>query len=206
MSTLLHVDASPRGSQSISRQLSAAAVSAWKEKNPDGKVIERDLTTTELTFVDLNWILGSFSTPDQQTDVHKSALAISDKLIEELLQADHIVIGTPMYNFAVPAVLKAWIDHIVRAGKTFKYGSTGPEGLVKGRKATVAIASAGAYETGSVMEAYNHEKPYLQFILGFMGITDVNVVQAGGTMRVSQGQISSEEYLKPLVEEVRAAV
>src|ERR1700724_4626959 len=110
MPTLLHLDASPRGDSSISRQLSKAAVAARKDKYPGGKVIERDLTKTEMTFVDFAWITGAFSTPDQLTDRQKSALAISDTFIAELLEPDEIVLGTPMYNFAVPAVVKAWID------------------------------------------------------------------------------------------------
>jgi FMN-dependent NADH-azoreductase len=206
MSTLLHLDASPRGDYSISRQLSAAAVAAWTHKHPEGKVIARDLTKTEMTFVDLDWIMGSFSTPDQQTDAHKSALAISDELVAELLEAEVIVIGTPMYNFAVPAVLKAWIDHVIRSGKTFNYTGAGPEGLAKGKKAIVAVASAGAYEESSGMSAYNYEIPYLRHILGFIGITDVTFVQAGGTMRVMQGQISATDFLAPLTEQIVAAV
>ena len=206
MPTLLHLDASPRGDFSISRQLSAAAVAAWKDKHPGGKVVERDLTKTKMTFVDLDWIIGAFSTPVQLTDSHKSALAISDKLIAELLEADEIVIGTPMYNFAVPAVVKAWIDHVVRGGKTFKYLATGPEGLAKGRKVVVAVASGGSYDKASGMEAYNYEIPYLRHILGFIGITDVTFVQAGGTMRVAQGQGSSEEFMAPLLKQIKAAV
>jgi FMN-dependent NADH-azoreductase len=206
MLTLLHLDASPRGDFSISRQLSAAAVAAWKDKYPGGKVVERDLTKTEMTFVDLDWIIGAFSAPDQLTDSHKSALAISDTLIAELLEADEIVIGTPMYNFAVPAVVKAWIDHVVRAGKTFNYVATGPEGLAKGRKVVVAVASGGSYDTASGLETYNYEIPYLRHILGFIGITDVKFVQAGGTMRVAQGQVSSEEFMAPLLKQIKAAV
>ena len=206
MSTLLHLDASPRGDFSISRQLSAAAVAAWKDKHPGGKVIVRDLTKTNLTFVDLNWIIGAFGQPDQLTDEHKSALALSDTLISELLAADEIVLGTPMYNFAVPAVVKAWIDHVVRAGKTFTYGASGPEGLAKGRKVLVAVASGGSYDQGSGMEAYNHEVPYLRLILGFIGLTDVTFVHAGGTMRVAQGKISSEEFLAPLLKQIHIAV
>ena len=113
MPTLLHLHASPRGDFSISRQLSTAAVAAWKEKHPSGKVVERDLTKTDMTFVDLDWIIGASSTPDQLTDSNKSVPAISDTLIAELPEADEIVIGTPMYNFAVLAVVKAWIDHVV---------------------------------------------------------------------------------------------
>jgi FMN-dependent NADH-azoreductase len=206
MPTLLHIDVSPRGDSSISRQLSAAAVGIWKEKNPGGKVIERDLTKTRMTFVDLDWIVGAFSTPDAQTDSHKRALAISDELIGELLQADQIIIGTPMYNFAVPAVLKAWIDHVVRAGKTFRYGDSGPEGLAAGRKVIVAVASGGSYDAASGLEAYNYEIPYLRHILGFIGITDVKFVQAGGTMRVAQHQISADEFLAPHLEQIAAAV
>jgi FMN-dependent NADH-azoreductase len=206
MPTLLHLDASPRGDYSISRQLSAAAVAAWKDKHPGGKVIVRDLTKTKMTFVDLDWIMGAFSPPDQVADHHKAALAISDTLIAELLEADEIVLGTPMYNFTVPAVVKAWIDHVVRAGKTFNYGSSGPEGLAKGRKMLVTVASGGSYDKASGMEAYNHETPYLRQILGFIGITDLTFVHAGGTMRVVQGQISAEEFLAPWLKQVSAAV
>ena len=206
MPTLLRLDASPRGDLSISRQLSAAAVAAWKDKHPGGKVIERDLTKTEMTFVDLDWIIGALSRPDQLTDRHKSALAISDALIAELLEADEIVIGTPMYNFALPAVVKAWIDHIVRIGKTFNYDATGREGLAKGRKVVVAVASGGSYDKASGLEAHNYEIPYFRHILGFIGITDVTFVQAGGTMRVAQGQASPEAFMAPLLKQIKAAV
>jgi len=204
MPTLLHIDVSPRGEHSISRQISAAAVQAWKQKNPDGKVIERDLATTKLTFVDLDWIAGAFTPPDQHTTNHKSAIAVSDELVDELLAADEIVIGAPMYNFSFPAVLKAWIDHVVRAGKTFKYSSEGAEGLAKGRKAVIVIASAGAYEAGSSMEALDYETPYLRFILGFIGITDVRFVAAAGAMRVDQGLVPRDEFVAPLLQQVAA--
>jgi FMN-dependent NADH-azoreductase len=206
MPTLLHLDASPRGDYSISRQLSHAAVTAWKNKNPGGKVIERDLTKTPLTFVDLDWILGAFTAPDQHTEAHKKALAISEELVDELLAADEIIIGTPMYNFAIPAVLKAWIDHVVRAGKTFKYGAAGPEGLAKGRKVVVAVASGGVYDEASGLSAYNYEIPYLRHIFGFIGITDVTFVQAGGTTTIMQGKISPEAFLAPFVKELVALV
>jgi FMN-dependent NADH-azoreductase len=123
-----------------------------------------------------------------------------------LLAADQVVLGTPMYNFAVPAVVKAWIDHVVRAGKTFNYGATGPEGLAKGRKVVVAVASGGTYDAASGMEIYNYEIPYLRHILGFIGITDVTFVQAGGTIRVAQGQVSPEEFIAPLLKQIKAAL
>jgi FMN-dependent NADH-azoreductase len=206
MPTLLHIDASPRGAYSISRQLSAAFVDAWKAKHSDGKVVTRDLNTTGLTFVDMDWIAGAYSSPDQHTPEHKKALAISDELTAELLEADEIVLATPMYNFAVPAITKAWIDHVVRVGKTFKVDETGYHGLATGKKVTFLIASGGVYTPGSPAEGYNQESPYLQSIFGFMGITDAKVVLAGGTMAVMRGTISAEEFLKPLLEQVQAAV
>jgi FMN-dependent NADH-azoreductase len=206
MPTLLHLDASPRGNYSVSRQLSTAAVDAWKIKNPTGTVVERDLTKTSLTFVDMEWIVGAFSAPDQHTDENKRALALSDELVAEVLAADEIIIGTPMYNFAIPAVLKAWIDHVVRAGKTFQYTATGVDGLASGRKVVVAVASGGVYDEASGMAAYNYEIPYLRHILGFIGISDVTFVQAGGTMAVAQGKISGEEFLAPFAKQIKEAV
>ena len=206
MPTLLHLDASPRGSYSISRQLSSCAVNAWKRMNPGGVVRDRDPTKMSMTFVDMDWIFGSFTAPTEHTKSHRRALAMSDELIAELLEADEIVIGTPMYNFAVPAVLKAWIDQVVRAGKTFQYTATGAEGLAKGRKTLVTIASAGAYDEATGRAAYNFETPYLRHILGFIGITDVTFVHAGGTLRVAQGQVSNDDFLAPYLKQVEAVV
>ncbi|HEY0784561.1 MAG TPA: NAD(P)H-dependent oxidoreductase [Acidobacteriaceae bacterium] len=205
MPTLLHVDASPRGDHSISRHLSAAFVEAWKAANPGGTVITRDLTKSALTFVDMEWIGGAYTPPEGHSPEQKQALAISDELVAELLSADEIVLGTPMYNFAVPAVVKAWIDHLVRSGKTFSSGPSGYQGLATGRKATFLIASLGSYEPGSGAEGYNQEGPYLQAIFGFMGIQS-KVVLAGGGSAVMFGKMSQEEFLKPIIEEVRAAV
>ena len=209
MSTLLHIHVSPRGNHSISRQLGNAAVKAWKEINPGGHIIDRDLAKTALTFVDLDWIGGAFSPPEQHSENHKKALAISDELVSELVQSDEIILSTPMYNFAVPAALKAWIDHIVRAGKTFRYtGDGAPEGLLVGKqkKVLAIITSAGSYAEGSGWTALDYEVPYLRFIFGFIGITDVRFIQAGGTRAVIQGQISTEQFLSPYLSEIATTV
>ncbi len=208
MPTLLQIDVSSRGDYSISRKLSAAYAQAWKAKNPDGTLVYRDLNQTELTFVDMTWIAGAYSTPDQQTPEHKQALKLSDELIAELEQADEIVIGTPMYNFGVPARLKAWVDHIVRIGKTFNAGPKGYEGLLagKGKKAVFLIATGGNYSPGAPAEKYNQESPYLQSILGFIGITDTKAIFSPNTADIMMGKISEAEYLPPHVEEVQAAV
>ena len=203
MPTLLHIDASPRGDYSISRKLSAAFVESWKQANPDGKIIRRDLSTSNLTFVDLEWIAGAFSAPDQHTESHKKALALSDTLIAELLASDEVVIGTPMYNFNVPAVLKAWIDHIVRVGKTFNISASGLEGLAKGKKVTVAIASGSNFAPGSPYASYNKESEYLQTVFGFIGISDVKFIMAGDTNNVAQGKVDENTFLAPYTAEAK---
>lgn len=203
MPTLLHIDASPRGDYSISRKVSAAFADSWKQANPGGKVVYRDLTTSDITFVDLDWIAGAFSSPDQHTEAHKKALAISDTLIAELLSADHIIIGTPMYNFSTPAILKAWIDHVVRHGKTFNITATGLESLAGGRKVTVAIASGSNFAPGAPYASYNRESEYLQQIFGFIGITDVKFILAGDTNNVTQGKVDAETFVAPYAEEAR---
>lgn len=209
MATLLYVSVSPRGKDSISRRLGNPAVEMWKARNPTARVIERDLAKTPLNFVDVEWIAGAFSPPESHTDRHKKALAVSDELISELVESDEIVIATPMFNFAVPAALKAWIDHVVRAGKTFRYKADGtPEGLLagQGKKVLVIIASGGSYPEGSPMAALNYEIPYLRFILGYMGISQVRFIHAGGTAILRQGRITTEEFLSPYLQEIAATI
>ncbi len=208
MPTLLHIDVSSRGDYSISRKLTKAFVEAWQKKNAGGTVVYRDLTTTDLTFVDMNWIAGAYSSPDQHTPEHKQALKLSDELIAELAEADEIVIGTPMYNFGVPARLKAWVDHIVRIGRTFSVGPDGYKGLLadKSRKATFIIASGGNYAPGAPAEKYNQESPYLQSIFGFIGIPGTKAIFASNTADLMQGKVQESEYLPPHIQEVQAAV
>jgi FMN-dependent NADH-azoreductase len=209
MATLLHISVSPRGKESISRRLGHSAVEAWKANNPRGRVIERDLAKTPLNFIDLDWIAGAFSPPESHTENHKKALALSNELVSELLESNEIILATPMFNFAVPAALKAWIDYVVRAGKTFRYKADGtPEGLLAGqnKKVLVIVASGGSYPEGSAMAALNYEIPYLRFILGFMGLTDIRFIHAGGTSSVRQGRISTEEFVSPYLQEIAAAI
>jgi len=202
MPNLLSVVASPRGDYSVSRALTAQFVDAWKSNNPDGSVQTRDLFTTTLPFVDLPWIAGAYTPAEQHSPEMTEALAISNELIAELQAADHIVIGTPMYNFATPAILKAWIDHIVRIGSTF---TASYEGLLKNKKVTVIVASGGVYTPGSPTQAYDAETGYLKQILGFIGLTDITFVLAGGTSAVSTGKVTLEDLVAQFVPAVVAA-
>jgi FMN-dependent NADH-azoreductase len=202
MPNLLAVLASPRGEYSVSRTLTAQFIEEWKKDHPGGDVVTRDLTRTNLPFVDLPWIAGAYTPLEQHSPEMTQALEISNELIAELQQADHIVIGTPMYNFAAPANLKAWIDHIVRFGVTF---NASYEGLLKGKKLTVIVASGGVYTPGAFAESYNHETGYLKFILGFIGLTDSTFVLAGGSSEVSQGKRTQADLVAQFTPEVLAA-
>ena len=203
MPNLLSVVASPRGDYSISRTLTAKFVEAWKNKHPEGKVAERDLFATDIPFVSLPWIAGAYTPVEQHSPEMTQALKISNEFIAELQAADHIVIGTPMYNFATPAILKAWIDHIVRVNVTF---TATYEGLLKNKKVTVIVASGGVYTPGSHTESYNMETTYLKQILGFIGLTDVEFVLAGGTSAVDMGKVTREDLIAQFTPEVVAAV
>lgn len=206
MPHLLKIDVSPRGDHSLSRRLGKQFLADWQTAHSGAEVTTRDLATNNLPFVDLPWIAGAFSAPDKHTDENKAALKVSDELISELTAADHILITTPMYNFNVPAVLKAWIDHVVRAGKTFKVTPEGGyEGLLKGKKATVIIASSGNYPIGTPYEGYDQETPYVRAILAFIGITEVTFVRAGGTSGVSSGKTTPEAFFEQYAPEVTAA-
>jgi FMN-dependent NADH-azoreductase len=203
MPTLLHIDSSPLET-SISRELTREFATSWKAKNPTGNVIDRNLAANPSKPIDQTWIGAAYTPDTARTDAQKAILASSDILIDELQKADEIVIGVAMHNFSIPSVLKLWIDQIARAGKTFSYGANGPEGLLKGKKATILIASGGVYETGTPAGAMNFVEPYLRAVLGFLGITDVNFVTAAGAAQIMMGAIDRETFLKPTLEQVRA--
>jgi FMN-dependent NADH-azoreductase len=138
---LLRIDSSARRN-SVSRQLTQRFVEAWQKENPSGEVIERDLATTHLPMITDEWTLAAYSDPARLTPAQRDTLSVSETLIEELLAADTIVIGAPMYNLTVSAPLKAWIDQIVRIGRTVLYGPNGPDGVLKGKK-VIVLTSRG---------------------------------------------------------------
>jgi len=177
-STLLHLDASPRSERSHSRKLGHEFVTAWKSAHSDGVVVYRDLGHNPPPFVTEAWVEGAFTPPVGHSLAAKAEMAISNQFVDELLAADELLITSPIYNLNVPAVLKAWIDQIVRVGRTFSFGANGLEGLVKGKKARVIVASGSDLRLGGAMGGYNFFEPYLRGVLGFIGITDVTFVYA----------------------------
>jgi len=202
--TLLKIDSSPMGERSVSRKLTAEFAKAWLKAHPGGAVISRDLTTLHIPVVDGTWAAAAHTPEDARTAQQKDALAVSEFLIAELQNADEYVVGVPMHNFSIPSTLKLWVDQVVRIGKTFAYSASGRQGLLTGKKATLLIASGGVYDQGSAAEAFNFVTPYLRTIFGFMGVTDVNIIAAGGTQKLMTGEVDSQTFLAPSLEKVHA--
>jgi FMN-dependent NADH-azoreductase len=205
MPTLLHIDSSPLSAEaSISRHLTNEFVQSWKQANPDGKVITRDLKTTPLSVIDAAWIGASYTPEDARTPEQRALLTLSDTLISELLEADEFVIAAPMHNFSVPSILKLWIDQICRAGKTFSYVDGTPIGKLAGKKATFIIPTGGNYAPGSALATLNFVEPYLRTVFGFIGVTDTHFLTASSVAQIAFGAIDRPGFLQPHVEAIRA--
>ncbi len=180
MTTILHLNSSVRSNGSISRQLTSEFVEKLKAAHPGAAVIERDLAKDPVPHL-TEEMMGAYFTPaDQRTEAQRNTVKLSDDLVGELLSADIVVIGAPMYNFSISSTLKAWIDHVARAGLTFKYNEQGvPVGLVHGKKFFVFTSRGGVYSSGPA-KALDFHETYLRGALGFLGITDVTFVNTEG--------------------------
>ncbi len=177
MSNILHISASIQGDASISRHLGTKLVAGLASKT-GASVTERDLSAEDLPFVSADRFAANLAPADERTPEQAELAAIADTLIAELQSADTIVISSPIYNFGVPASVKAWADLVARAGTTFKYTENGPVGLLEGKTAYITAASGGT-PLGS---DFDFMSPWLKFFLGFLGITDVTVIGADGIM------------------------
>lgn len=176
MSRVLVIESSARQQGSVSRELTRQFIDNWQAAHPADQIQIRDLAVEPVPHLDAT-LLGGWMTPsEQQSEVEKAALARSNQLTDELLAADVLVLAAPMYNFAIPSTLKAWLDHVLRAGVTFKYTETGPQGLLTGKRAFVLTARGGIY-AGSGLD---HQEPYLRQALAFIGIHDVQFIHAEG--------------------------
>ena len=182
---VLHIDASPRTVRSVTRKLTAAFISALRLKHPSLKVTHHDIGHHPPPFISDAWVGAAFAPADHDDPGMKGVLHHSDELTAELVAADIVVIGAPMYNFTVSASLKAWIDQVVRTDMTFKITEQGVEPLLHGKKAII-VTSRGGFVAGT---AYDFQEPYLRTILGFMGITDLTFVHAEG---VNEGEKARE--------------
>lgn len=173
MKTILHIASSSNLHNSVSREIGAAAAEELKNAHPGAKVVMRDLVQNPVPHIAPAFVDTMYTKPDAPE------LALSRELVAELFASDIILLEAPMYNFNIPSVLKAWIDHIARAGLTFKYGANGVEGLLKGKKAVLVLGRGGVYAEGP-MKAMDYQETYLRAVLGFVGITDVEVILIEG--------------------------
>jgi FMN-dependent NADH-azoreductase len=182
--TVLNIQASARHDGSVTRQLSDKVLDATGAN----AMITRDLTDG-LPLLDAAWLGANFTPVEERTDEDRKTLALSDSLIDEIKRADTLVIGTPIYNFSVPAVLKAWIDQVCRVGVTFKYTPNGPVGLLSGKRAIIVIASGGT----SVGSDIDYASGYLKHIMGFIGINDVSIIAADALGKDSEAKIAAAQ-------------
>ena len=175
---ILHIDSSPRFGESSSRAISKAIVERLKSESPGSTVTVRDVVAEPLPYADHEMITAYYTPPAQLTDAQQAAIRLSNTITDEIVAADAVVVGVPIWNFGVPAALKAWFDLVARVGVTFNYTEQGPVGRLEGKKAYFAIASGGT-EIGS---DYDHASGHLKTFFGFMGITDTQVISAIGQM------------------------
>jgi FMN-dependent NADH-azoreductase len=180
MKKILHVISSPRGDASFSIKLGNAIVEKLLAFYPGSTVKEINLVNHPLPHLEESHITSFYMPEENRTAANKEAIKHSDEAIRDVMESDIIVIGAPMYNFNIHSGLKAWVDHIARAGVTFRYAKNGHEGLLRGKKVYVAIASGGIYSEGS-RQSIDFIAPYLKTVLGFLGMTDVTVFRVEGT-------------------------
>lgn len=203
MTRLLHLDTSPRGDRSVSRALSKDFIIQWKIAHLNDSITYRDLGHYPVPFIDETWIAAAFSDPDQRTVGQATAIAISDELVDEFLTADCYVVGIPMYNFSYPAGFKAYIDQIVRAGRTFSVEADGTyKGLVTGKKMLIITARGGSYRQGTPAHSYDLQEPYLRLIFGFIGIADITVIHADNLAAGENARAQSLSQAKTALQEV----
>ena len=193
---VLRVDASARVAGSVTRQLADRLLDGLAAGAP-GLVLQRRDLAQGLPFVDADWVAANLTDPDARTAKHRDTLAGSDALVAEVMAADVWVIATPVYNFGVPASLKAWIDQIARARLTFRYTENGPQGLLDGKKVYIVVATGGT-EVGS---AIDFATPWLKFVLGFLGVCDIEVIAADrGMARGDSARQEAAAHIDALLE------
>lgn len=175
MPTLLKITASLAGGQGQSSQLADRFTKNWLAKNPDGRVVTRDLSAQPVPHLTAERFQALLAQPESRTAEQQAVAEYSDALIEELKSADVIVFAVPMYNFSVPSTLRAYFDHIARVGVTFRYTAQGPQGLIEGKQTYVFVTRGGYYA-----DAADTQTPYLRQFLGFIGLNDVQFVYAEG--------------------------
>jgi len=176
---ILHIVSSSRGNASYSNRVASNVVDELVRRDPDATVTVRNVATDPLPHIDDDFVTATRSPNGPQTERQRALLAQSDVLVDELFAADVVVLGAPMINFTIPSTLKAWIDNVARAGRTFSYSEAGPKGLVTGKQVIIIGARGGVYSEAA--KPLDFQIPYLKSVLGFLGMTEVEVLEVDGT-------------------------
>ncbi|MBD2232193.1 FMN-dependent NADH-azoreductase [Phormidium tenue] len=210
MAHLLHIDSSPRGERSHSRRMTREFVEAWKQTHPADTVTYRDVGRQPVPHVDEPWIVAAYTPEEQRTPELQEALKVSDRLIDELIAADVVVVGCPMYNFSVPSTFKAYIDQIVRTGRTFAIDPEDTEDpykpLLHSKKMFVITArGASGFGPGDRYGHMNHQDPYLRVAFGFIGITDITFVHVENDEHSSESLATSIAAARKQIMDLAAA-
>lgn len=198
MKKILHIISSPRGAASFSIKLGNAIVEKLKAEYPGSTVKETDLVNQHFPHLEEAHLTSFFTPAENRTPENIIAVKHSDDAIQDILDADIIVIGAPMYNFTIHSALKAWLDHVVRAGITFKYDENGAEGLIKGKKVYIAETSGAVYTEGP-MQPFDFIEPYLKTILSHIGLTDITVFRIEGTSMPGIQDTAVEKGLNSII-------
>ena len=180
MTNILHLDSSPRGNRSKSRQLAQEFMTKWQILHPEDTIIYRDLRESPIPHVTEEWIEAVYTPKESQTKEMERILQFSDELIDELLAVDRCVFSVPMYNFSIPSGFKAYIDYIVRLNRTFTFIDGQYKGLVEGKKILFITARGDDYGAGSAYEGWDVQEPALRFPFQFIGVTDIRFIHANG--------------------------
>lgn len=203
MSSILLVTSSPRGAASHSTRVATDLALKLRDADPRQRIVIRDLVAAPLPHIDPDYASGIYTPAEARTQPQADAVAVSDAVLGELLAADTLVLGTGFINFSISSTLKSWIDHVARAGKSFAYGENGPKGLVTGKKVYIVMASGGIYSEGPAMQM-DHAVPYLRSVLGFMGMTDVEVIRVEGVGMGADATASALEKATARVDAIAA--
>ncbi len=197
MKKILHIISSPRGEASLSIKLGNAIVDKIKAAYPGSTVKENNLVNQHFPHLEEAHLTSFFTPAENRSADNLEAIKHSEDAIQEIFDADIIVIGAPLYNFSIHSTLKAWIDHIARAGITFKYDENGAEGLIKGKKVYIALSSGGIYSEGA-LKPYDFVEPYLKAVLGFMGLTDLTVFRVEGSYMPGMQDLALEKGINSI--------
>ena len=204
MPTLLHIDSSLMGEASLSHQLTQEFAQQWRNANPQGRVIARDLAKIEIPVIDAAWVFANQTPKASRTPEQNSRLALSTEFIQEMFDADEYVLGVPMYNWGTSSSFKLWLDQTLRFGETLLNTASGPKGTLDQKRATFIITAGATYTPGSPGAALNYLEPWLRTYFSYLGIQSMQFLLADGAINVLQGRIDRQAFLAPHLETIHS--